>query len=49
MITLLCPNLKCRQVLHVPDEVRGKQVICSKCRTTLTVPANVNASAPRRR
>ncbi len=37
-ITLLCPNLKCRAVLVVPDEARGKKVLCGKCGTTLAVP-----------
>lgn len=38
-VTLLCPNLKCRKVLQVPDAVRGKQVRCSHCGSMLTVPA----------
>lgn len=37
-VTLLCPNLKCRRVLQVPDTVRGKQVRCSHCGSHLLVP-----------
>jgi LSD1 subclass zinc finger protein len=42
-VTLLCPNLKCRQVLQVPESVRGKQVRCSHCSTSLLVPAKAAA------
>lgn len=38
-VTLLCPNLKCRTVLQVPEMVRGKHVRCSHCGATLLVPA----------
>lgn len=38
-VTLLCPNLKCRRVLQVPDNVRGRQVRCSHCGSLLAVPA----------
>ena len=39
MPQLLCPNLKCRKILAVPDEVRGKLVKCQYCQTMLRVPA----------
>jgi len=35
---LLCPNLRCRKVLSVPDEVRGKTVKCQHCQTAIKVP-----------
>jgi hypothetical protein len=38
-VQLLCPNLKCRKILAVPDEVRGKLVKCQYCQTMLRVPA----------
>lgn len=38
-VQLLCPNLKCRKILMVPDEVRGKLVKCQHCHTMLRVPA----------
>jgi len=37
-VQLLCPNLKCRKILSVPDEVRGKLVKCQYCQTMLRVP-----------
>ncbi|MBN1513392.1 MAG: hypothetical protein JXB13_15350 [Phycisphaerae bacterium] len=38
-ITLLCPNLRCRAILQVPDACRGKRVRCGQCGITLSVPA----------
>jgi hypothetical protein len=38
-VQLLCPNLKCRKILSVPNEVRGKLVKCQHCQTMLRVPA----------
>ncbi len=37
-VTLFCPNLKCRLILQVPDEARGKKVRCGQCQTTFVVP-----------
>jgi LSD1 subclass zinc finger protein len=36
--TIVCPNLKCRKILSVPDELRGKSVKCQHCQTVLRVP-----------
>ena len=36
---LMCPNIKCRKILSVPEEARGKVVTCSHCQTSLRVPA----------
>ena len=38
-VTLMCPNLKCRHILNVPDDSRGHKVRCGNCGTTLVVPA----------
>lgn len=38
-ITLICPNLLCRGVLQVPDNVRGRKVRCGKCGKDFMVPA----------
>jgi len=38
-VTIICPNLKCRTILQVPDGVRGKKVRCSKCGKNFLVPA----------
>jgi len=37
-IQMICPNLKCRKILSVPDDVRGKHVQCQYCQTTFRVP-----------
>lgn len=36
---LMCPNIKCRKILSVPDDARGKVVRCGHCQTSLRVPA----------
>ena len=38
-VQLLCPNLKCRKILSVPEDLRGKLVKCQYCQTMLRVPA----------
>ena len=35
---LICPNLRCRKILKVPEEARGKVVRCQHCETMLRVP-----------
>lgn len=51
-VTLLCPSLRCRAVLQVPDTVRGKAVRCGHCGTVFSVPltkqvvSRVEASRP---
>ena len=37
-VQLICPNLRCRKFLSVPDEVRGKLVKCQHCHTMFRVP-----------
>ena len=37
-VQIICPNLKCRKILAVPDEFRGKSVKCQYCQTVLRVP-----------
>jgi hypothetical protein len=37
-VTLLCPNLRCRAILQVPDACRGKKVRCGQCGIALAVP-----------
>jgi LSD1 subclass zinc finger protein len=37
-VTMMCPNLLCRKVLMVPDEMRGQRVRCSSCGNVLLVP-----------
>lgn len=35
---VMCPNLRCRKILSVPDEARGRVVKCQYCQTLLRVP-----------
>jgi hypothetical protein len=35
---IICPNLRCRKILSVPNEVRGKLVKCQHCQTMFRVP-----------
>ena len=37
-VRLICPNLRCRKFLSVPDDVRGKLVKCNHCQTVFRVP-----------
>ncbi len=46
MVMLMCPNLKCRKVLRVPEGCRGKFVRCQFCSTTFKVPLARPASEP---
>jgi hypothetical protein len=42
---LICPNLRCRKILAVPDEVRGKLVKCQHCQTMFRVPEGKRSAA----
>ena len=35
---LICPNLRCRKIPSVPEDVRGKLVKCQHCQTAFRVP-----------
>lgn len=37
-LQMICPNLRCRKFLAVPDSVRGKLVKCQHCQTSFRVP-----------
>jgi hypothetical protein len=43
-VQMLCPNLRCRRILSVPEQVRGKLVQCHHCSTLFRVP--VTAARP---
>jgi hypothetical protein len=45
-VQMICPNLRCRKILSVPDEVRGKLVKCQYCQTTFRVPEPRKSGAP---
>ena len=34
---VMCPNLRCRKILSVPDEARGRVVKCQDRQTLLRV------------
>jgi len=48
-VIIICPNLRCRSVLQVPEAVRGKKVRCGHCGTPFVVPARqaVTAASPK--
>jgi hypothetical protein len=43
-VQLICPNLRCRKFLSVPDDVRGKLVKCQHCQTNFRVPESVKVA-----
>jgi len=45
-IQIICPNLRCRKLLSVPDDVRGKVVKCQGCETTFKIPEHRPKPAP---
>lgn len=38
VIRVMCPNLRCRAVLAVPVEARGRLVRCKNCGTNIKIP-----------
>ena len=47
-VQMLCPNLRCRKFLVVPDDVRGKLVKCQHCQTLFRVPDSNKRPDPAR-
>lgn len=45
-VQLICPNLRCRKFLSVPDQVRGKLVKCQHCQTLFRVPEGQKKPEP---
>jgi hypothetical protein len=41
-VTMICPNLECRQTVIAPDSARGKVVRCAHCHQTFIVPAKTS-------
>ncbi len=37
-IRIMCPNLKCRRILAVPPDARGKTIRCRNCGAMVEVP-----------
>lgn len=46
MIIVICPNLRCRSVLQVPEHARGKKVRCGHCGQHFLVPQLRRGPAP---
>lgn len=43
VIRVMCPNLRCRTILAVPGEARGRLVRCRGCGTNIKVPPKQEA------
>ncbi len=41
VVRIMCPNLRCRAVLAVPPEARGRLVRCRNCGMSIKIPAKV--------
>ena len=37
-VTIMCPNLRCRKILMIPESMRGSRVRCTYCGMVLRVP-----------
>lgn len=46
VIRIMCPNLKCRSILGVPQQARGKLVRCRKCGTNIQIPSTPSEPKP---
>ncbi|MBN8643813.1 MAG: hypothetical protein J0L61_01050 [Planctomycetes bacterium] len=44
-VRIMCPNLRCRAVLAVPEAARGRMVRCKQCGTSIRIP-DKKAPAP---
>ena len=38
-VHVICPSLRCRKILTLPDEVKGTLVTCRYCSMEFRVPA----------
>jgi hypothetical protein len=46
VVTIVCPHLRCRSLLQVPENVRGKKVRCSRCGKNFIVPKGKEEKKP---
>lgn len=44
-VRIMCPNLRCRAVLAVPAEARGRLVRCRNCGMNIKIPHKQDAAA----
>lgn len=45
-VRIMCPNLRCRAVLAVPAEARGRLVRCRNCGMNIKIPAKQEMVRP---
>lgn len=45
-IRVMCPNLRCRAVLGVPDAARGRLVRCQNCGMNIKIPVKNEPKVP---
>ena len=45
-IRIMCPKLKCRSILVVPELAHGKKVKCSNCMTLFKIPVQLPTPSP---
>jgi len=46
LIRVMCPNLRCRAVLAVPEDTRGRLVRCRNCGMNVKIPQKNESSPP---
>jgi len=46
-VTMICPNLKCRNTVVAPESARGKIVRCGHCKQLFMVPDQPRAKTLR--
>ncbi len=46
ILRIMCPSLKCRRVLGVPESARGRTVKCKNCGSTVRIPVKAANAAP---
>jgi hypothetical protein len=46
VVRLICPNLRCKSILAVPGEARGKTVRCRGCGTRVRIPLTPKPASP---
>jgi hypothetical protein len=45
VVTMICPNLACRQAISAPVSARGTSVRCAHCHTPFRVPTESTAAS----
>ncbi|MBL8745064.1 MAG: hypothetical protein JNK58_01770 [Phycisphaerae bacterium] len=45
VIRVMCPNLRCRSILAVPSDARGRLVRCKTCGTNIKIPQKAETKA----